>query len=176
MNFLADERDLQRLRWGFRWLVDLLASEPMRRLYGKPFAVRFTDRLRKLNQLTVANAAKARVLAGLLNINSALSDALLSALTSGDAKSVNELTHNQDLLDDHIRKNVAGTFHVCGTCRMGSSDDLDAVVDHCGRVREIGGLRVADASIMPTVPRANTNIPVLMIAEKMAELIDRSAG
>ena len=44
----------------------------------------------------------------------------------------------------------------------------DAVVDPAGRVRGIDGLRVADASVMPTVPRANTNIPTIMIAEKLA--------
>ena len=47
-------------------------------------------------------------------------------------------------------QNVAGMFHPVGTCRMGRADDPDAVVDTAGRVRGIGGLRVVDASIMPT--------------------------
>ena len=50
-------------------------------------------------------------------------------------------------------------------------DDPGAVVDSAGRVRGIDGLRVADASVMPTVPRANTNIPTIMIAEKLAATI-----
>ena len=50
-------------------------------------------------------------------------------------------------------------------------DDPGAVVDAAGRVRGIDGLRVADASVMPTVPRANTNIPTIMIAEKLAATI-----
>ena len=71
-------------------------------------------------------------------------------------------------LAEHVRTNVAGTFHVSGTCRMGAADDPDAVVDPAGRVHGIGGLRVADASVMPTVPRGNTNIPTIMVAEKLA--------
>ena len=71
-------------------------------------------------------------------------------------------------LAGHSRQNVAGTFHVSGSCRMGRPDDPDAVVDPAGRVRGIAGLRVADASIMPTVPRGNTNIPSVMIGEKIA--------
>jgi len=73
-----------------------------------------------------------------------------------------------DALAEHIRDNVAGMFHVAGTCRMGAAADPDAVVDGAGRVRGIEGLRVVDASIMPTVPRANTNIPTIMLAEKIA--------
>ena len=51
---------------------------------------------------------------------------------------------------------------------MGPAEDPDAVVDARGRVHQVGGLRVADASVMPAVPRGNTNIPTLMVAEKIA--------
>ena len=51
---------------------------------------------------------------------------------------------------------------------MGADDDRDAVVDSAGRVHGVAGLRVADASVMPTVPRGNTNLPTIMIAEKLA--------
>jgi 5-(hydroxymethyl)furfural/furfural oxidase len=52
---------------------------------------------------------------------------------------------------------------------MGAKDDDMAVVDRYGKVRKVEGLRVVDASIMPAVPRANTNVPVLMLAEKIAD-------
>jgi 5-(hydroxymethyl)furfural/furfural oxidase len=135
----------------------------MQVLIGTPFPVGFTDRLRKLNQKTRTNAWKASVVASLLNLNPRLSDYGLRMLTGG-AHSLAELVADDDLLTEHVRNNVAGTFHVCGTCRMGANVDRDSVVDSTGRVHGVPGLRVADASVMPTVPRGNTNLPTLMIA------------
>ncbi|MFO1159235.1 MAG: GMC family oxidoreductase N-terminal domain-containing protein [Reyranellaceae bacterium] len=63
------------------------------------------------------------------------------------------------------------TFHLMGTCRMAPDSDPTAVVDDQLRVRGIQGLRVVDASIMPTMPSANLNASVLMIAEKAADMI-----
>ncbi|HZU19256.1 MAG TPA: GMC family oxidoreductase [Candidatus Dormibacteraeota bacterium] len=63
---------------------------------------------------------------------------------------------------------VTDTVHVCATCAMGSPDDPGAVVDPEGRVLGVEGLRVADASIMPEIPRANLHLSVVMIAEHLA--------
>jgi 5-(hydroxymethyl)furfural/furfural oxidase len=169
-NFLDDERDLRRLMHGFRWVVDFLSSDPVRPLLGRPFPVRFTDRLRRLNRFTKANAVQSAAIARLLNIHPRLSDYALQTLTGG-AVDLDALCADERLLAEHVRANVAGTFHVSGTCRMGADDDRDAVVDPAGRVIGVGGLRVADASVMPVVPRGNTNIPTIMIAEKLAAAI-----
>jgi choline dehydrogenase len=69
-----------------------------------------------------------------------------------------------------IRANVVGYSHPVGTCKMGRPDDPCAVVDSSGRVHGYENLFVADASIMPSIPGANTNLTVVAAAERIAEL------
>ena len=77
---------------------------------------------------------------------------------------------------DYIRCSVVSGYHPAGTCAMGgdvakSASGYDSVVDTRLRVRGVAGLRVVDASVMPTLPRGNTNAPVIAIAERAADLI-----
>jgi choline dehydrogenase len=76
----------------------------------------------------------------------------------------------QAVIDD-IRARADTQYHPVGTCKMGPDSDTMAVVDTELRVRGIQGLRVADASIMPTLVGGNTNAPTIMIGEKGAEMI-----
>jgi choline dehydrogenase len=73
--------------------------------------------------------------------------------------------------DNAIRANVAHYYHPVGTCPMGLTDD--AVCDAQGRVRGLARTTVADASLMPSIPRANTNIPAVMIGERIAQFLLR---
>jgi choline dehydrogenase-like flavoprotein len=76
---------------------------------------------------------------------------------------------------DHARDSVASYYHPTGTCRMGAADDPGGVVDGLGRVHGLEGVRVADASIVPVSPRANTHLTTLAVAERVAELIRAEA-
>lgn len=72
-------------------------------------------------------------------------------------------------VEDWVRRTAITYHHQVGTCRMG--DDADAVVDPRLRVRGVAGLRVIDASVIPTVPTGNTNAPAAMIAERGARFL-----
>ena len=74
-----------------------------------------------------------------------------------------------DEIIDWVKATAETTFHLVGTCKMGG--DRMAVVDERLRVRGIEGLRVADASIMPTLISGTTNAPSIMIGEKAAEMV-----
>ena len=173
-NFTGHELDLKRFMQGFRRAVEVLAHEKVRAMTGVTFPVKFTDRLRRLNRITPANKIQSAVIAALIDLVPPLAGPIFSTLADRRVD-LATLVADDDALAAHIRENVAGTFHPVGTCRMGGANDRDAVVDTEGRVRGIAGLRVIDASIMPTAPRGNTNIPTLMVAEKIsATMVDEA--
>ncbi len=74
-------------------------------------------------------------------------------------------------IDAFIRRKGESIYHPIGTCKMGSHEDANAVVDPQCRVRGVSGLRVVDASIMPKLIGGNTNGPTMMIAERAADMI-----
>ena len=74
-------------------------------------------------------------------------------------------------IDAWLMATVGDTGHICGTCRMGAPDDPRTVVDPSGRVLGVDDLWVADASVFPEVPRANTNLPTIAAAERLSDLI-----
>ena len=73
--------------------------------------------------------------------------------------------------DNAIRAQVTHYYHPVGTCRMGHASDRYAVCDPSGRVFGFNHLLVADASLMPQIPRANTNLPTVMIGERIASFL-----
>jgi choline dehydrogenase len=74
-------------------------------------------------------------------------------------------------LRDAVRRGVVHYWHPVGTCAMGAGRDREAVTDADGRVRGVDGLAVADASVMPVTPRATTNLPTVVVAERIARAL-----
>ena len=79
------------------------------------------------------------------------------------------------LADEELLAAAAPMAHAAGTCAIGREDDPAAVVDSQCRVHGVGNLRVVDASIMPVLPAANTNLPTVMVAERAADLIRKGS-
>ena len=138
------------------------------------FPMSYSERVRGLNQYSRMNWVRAIAAKALLDGPAALRRPLLRHLISpGD--DLDTLLGDRARLEDWVAQRATPFFHPVGTCRMGRSDDLNAVVDSSGRVHGISGLQVVDASIMPTIPRAATNLTAIMIGEKMAHAL-RSDG
>jgi 5-(hydroxymethyl)furfural/furfural oxidase len=89
-----------------------------------------------------------------------------------ESKPLDEMLADDEELEAFVRstRRSASGMPVC-SCRMGRADDPMAVTSAAGRVRGVDGLRIVDASIFPTIPRANINLPTIMVAERISDLI-----
>jgi choline dehydrogenase-like flavoprotein len=100
----------------------------------------------------------------------------VAAITTGPELSPGSSypTDDRDALADWVRTNVSTFHHPVGTCAMGPDPARGAVTDSHGSVHGIDGLTIADASIMPTIPTATTNLPTMMVAEHIARWLRRA--
>ena len=95
--------------------------------------------------------------------NQAFAD-IAGELIAPDPKSL----ESEEALDEWMLGNVSTMHHISCTAKMGPDDDPMAVVDQHGRVKGVRNLRVVDGSILPDCPRSNTNVPIMMLAERVA--------
>jgi choline dehydrogenase len=115
---------------------------------------------------------RATLIAGIRLARKLAATRALAPLVDAEYRPGTEVTSDDELLE--FAKNTAGTiFHPSGTTKMGSASDPYAVVDSELRVHGCQALRVVDCGIMPTLVSGNTNAPVVMIAEKAADMILR---
>jgi 5-(hydroxymethyl)furfural/furfural oxidase len=172
---LSDERDYERLRLGFLLIARLYATSAMQGVAHCPFPTSYSERLRDLGIVSTRNLVLTTILSRLLDGPQWLRRRLIDGLVTEDLP-LSELLRESHALEQFIRSKVHGIWHASGTCRMGAASDPEAVVDSHGRVIGVRGLRVVDASVIPWIPRANTNLPTMMIAEKMSDhiLADRN--
>jgi choline dehydrogenase len=119
----------------------------------------------------LADAIDQAALAGGLNIARRVGEADALAKYRDFEMYPGKDCRTDDELLDYARQTGSTTYHVMGTCKMGPDSDPLAVVDDRLRVRGLDGLRVVDASVMPTMPSGNINAPVIMVAEKGADMI-----
>ncbi|SDB29897.1 GMC family oxidoreductase [Bauldia litoralis] len=167
-RMLSDPRDLQRLADAFEYAMELFADPVVADTIEEIFPVEMSERARGYTYPTQRNAIITDLLSRALDTGSAVRKWALPRMMEG-APSPHRLAANREALEAYLKEKVGGVWHPSGTCRMGVSGDRMAVTDHNGRVRGVDGLRVCDASVMPTIPCANTNVPVIMVAEKIAQ-------
>lgn len=174
-NMLDDPRDLERLKQALKFGAATLSAAELAPERSVVFPSSYSPRVAKVAMPGVANGVMRGLLSGLLDIAGPLRSALIHGLVTQGVQ-LKRLVADDAALTDFVRRNVGGTWHSSGTCRMGRSDDPAAVTLSDGRVIGVSGLRVCDASLMPAIPCANTNVPTLMIAERIADLIKADAA
>jgi 5-(hydroxymethyl)furfural/furfural oxidase len=136
------------------------------------FPASFSPRIKRLSQFSRTNALAAAALGALLDLPAAIRHLSIKQFLFNGAD-FGKVVENDGALADFVRRNVFGVWHPSGSCRMGALSDPDAVVDSGGKVIGTENLYVADASVMPRLPTANTNIPTIMIAEKLSDGLRR---
>lgn len=173
-NLLSDERDLVRMKQTVHLLAGLFRETEIAGTVDYVFPTSYSERVRKVGRVTAWNYAQTLALATLLKTLPFLRKQLIDGLVT-QAVRLSDLLDDDAALEAWVKDSAIGAWHASCTCRMGSADDRMAVVDPQCRVRGVTGLRLADTSVMPFVPRANTNVPVMMIGEKVADhvLADR---
>lgn len=168
LNLLDDERDTARLAAGVRMLAKVVEASGLSKDQRDFFPAAFSSRVKALSRVSKGNAMVTSLLGALLDTPAPVRRMLIEQFfTRG--QSMASLLASDAALNAFIRANVFGVWHASGTCRMGLASDPQAVVDTQGRVHGARCLRVVDASLMPRLPSANTNIPTIMIAEKIAD-------
>ncbi|MFY1664244.1 GMC family oxidoreductase [Pseudomonas sp. Pseu.R1] len=169
-GMLSDARDLERMKQALRFGAQTLLDDALSDQRSVVFPSSYSPRVAKVAMPGVFNGIQRGLLSALLDIAGPLRGLLIhGSVTQG--VTLKKLLTDDQALTEFVRRNVGGTWHPSGTCRMGRVDDPLAVTTADGRVIGVEGLRVCDASLMPSIPCANTNVPTIMMAERIADLI-----
>ena len=169
-RMLTDPSDHRRMVDGLATAVDLMTHPAVVALRHELFAAGYSRVVRRLNEPGRRNRVITTALAALLDGPAPLRRGLIArGIARGDVDE--ERMRSRSWQERTVLDRSFGTYHPSCTCKIGSADDPSAVLDERCSVRGVEALSVVDASVMPTVVRANTNVPVMMIAERAADLL-----
>jgi 5-(hydroxymethyl)furfural/furfural oxidase len=169
-NMCSDERDMERLKIAVRRMTHFKDREPLKERYTDAFPISFSDRARRYANYTLPNKFQTWVGGQLMDASPIMRRLLIRNLIA-DGPTIEELEADDSVLTEWIHASVLGHYHASCSNRMGAPDDPGAVCDPSARIYGVEGLRVADASIMPAIPCANTGFPTIMVGEKIAGTI-----
>jgi choline dehydrogenase-like flavoprotein len=167
---LADPLDAKRMIMSVRHAERLLLEPAVRQCFEEIYLMPRQAPLKLINGTGVSGLAKAVGATAVLAAPAPLRRAMIGTaikpgrLVAGDAAA-------KPISDEEILDATGASFHPTSTCAIGAERDPMAVVDPYCRVYGVEGLRVADASVMPKIVSANTNMPTIMIAERVAEFM-----
>ena len=167
-RLLEDRRDYDRLAQGIVRMSGYFNHPLMAEIARDAFPSCYSERVRKIGAVNTKNRILTNVLATIMDGPAILRRAAIKKFIT-EGRSLAELLKDKDAMEEFIRQGVTGCWHPSGTARMGTEDDVMAVTNNTGDVFGVDGLTVCDASLFPCVPRANTNIPTIMCAEKIAD-------
>lgn len=170
LNLASDGRDLTRLVDGFKRLYRIMESPSVKSQVNTWFLAGYSDEVRAMSVRKPSNWIKTAAAAALFDYAPFARDILIKQ-RFGTTERLHAMVKDDEAITEWVKSSVWSGWHVSGTCRLGADGDPMAVLDSKCRVRGVKGLRVVDASIMPTICSANTNITTIAMAEKASDLI-----
>ncbi len=174
-NGMSDMRDRRRIVDGFRLIARIMLEQLKPKMVSDVFPSRLSRRIERLSVPSRFNDWLSRAGAVVMDASPRLRSLLIrKVITNGE--SLPDILRSDEETEAYVRTILGTSWHASGTCRMGAPADPAAVVDSGGAVIGMRNLFVADASIMPRVTRTNTNLPTIMIAERLADLIARDGA
>lgn len=174
-RMLSDRRDLVRLADAFERAVGLATDPSLASTVSGLYAGGMSEFGKRFSKQTRMGALVTSIGALGLDMIGSLREKAFPYMLA-NFNDPRRLAANRSELEAYISETVGGVWHPSCTCRMGPEGDRMAVTDARGKVRGLEGLYISDASIMPTIPCANTNLPTIMMAEKIADGLSKAAG
>ena len=168
-NQFSDRRDLDRLVDAMRLAYRFMSRPTVKDGINGSFPSTFSERARDLAVVSSSNWLKTKAAALMLDFPATRRYMMDRHISPGVR--IDRLMGDDAALTEWVEGHACGSWHASCTCRIGRADDAKAVVDPDCRVMGVEGLAVVDASVMPSVVSANTNLSTIMVAEKAADAL-----